>query len=329
MTRSRAANVAKTILLTGAAGFIGSHTADLLLARGDKVVGLDDFNDYYSPAQKRRNVELVRGGSHPGELLMIEGDIRDEALVDEIFREHRFDVIIHLAAMAGVRASIARPRRYLDVNVGGTLNLLQATARFGMPHVVVASTSSVYGLTREIPFIESDPCDTPLAPYAATKRAAELLAFTHHHLHAGTVTVLRFFTVYGPRNRPDMMAFKILDSVLNGTEVPLYAGGEMWRDWTFVSDIARGVVAAADRPLGHATFNIGRGEPIRLADFVSRLEALAGGPANVKSAPRPETDVVKTWADVSQLRARLDYAPSVSLEEGTSALWQWYQREHM
>jgi UDP-glucuronate 4-epimerase len=313
-------------LVTGAAGFIGSHTLDALLSRGDAIVGIDNFNGYYDPAIKRRNLEAVRAAGHPGELTFREGDFRDEAFVEELFSGRPFDGVIHLAAMAGVRASIDDPELYIDVNVMGTQRLLSKMVAAKTPHLVLASTSSVYGTTEIIPFVPEDRCDTPMAPYAASKRAAEHLSFTSSLLHGHSTTVLRFFTVYGPRNRPDMMAFKVLQSIHDGIEVPVYAGGEMWRDWTFVGDIVRGVIAAADRPKGFQTLNLGRGEPVHLGAFIERLESLAGKKANLVDAPRPDTDVVKTWADVTKTREALDYVPTTSLAEGTLALYDWYRQ---
>ena len=244
----------KKILLTGAAGFIGSNTASALLRRGDTVVGVDNLNDYYDPARKQANLEEVRATApDPEKFIFHRADIRDEDAMEALYAEHDFDAIIHLAAMAGVRASIEDPKLYLDVNLGGTLNLLEAGQRHGQPLFVFASTSSVYGRTKVIPFIETDRADRPLAPYPASKRAAELLGHSYFHLFGQNFTALRFFTVYGRRGRPDMMAYKVLDNIFHGTEVPLYNKGQMHRDWTYVDDIVQGVVAAADRPLGFET----------------------------------------------------------------------------
>lgn len=328
----------KTILVTGAAGFIGSHTAATLLARGDAVVGLDNLNDYYDPARKRANLAEVDAGrarlAHAGPFTFIEGDIRDRALVARVFEGHRFDAVAHLAAMAGVRSSIDDPHLYFDVNLVGTLNLLDATVgRPGKgrqdgsrPNFVFASTSSVYGATKQIPFAETDPCDRPLAPYPASKRAAELLGFTYHHLHGADFTALRFFTVYGPRGRPDMMAYKVLDNIFFGREVPLYDSGQMHRDWTYVEDIVAGVVAAVDRPLGYEVLNLGRGAPVLLADFVQIIEKLAGRPANLVPAPMMFADIAYTSADVGKARRLLGYAPTVSVEQGVTRFWHWYQQ---
>ncbi|HEY3495982.1 MAG TPA: NAD-dependent epimerase/dehydratase family protein, partial [Polyangiaceae bacterium] len=236
----------RTLLLTGAAGFIGSHTASALTLRGDRVVGLDSFDPYYDPARKRANVAEVARETGGGGFELVEGDLRDRALVDRLFAEHRFDGVVHLAAMAGVRASVDDPFTYFEVNVTGTLGLLDAARRHGTPSFVFASTSSAYGASTRLPFCEDDPADRPLAPYPASKRAAELLGHSFHHHYGVNFTALRFFTVYGPRGRPDMLTYKLLDAIRTGAPVVLYDGGRMWRDWTFVSDIVAGIVAAVD-----------------------------------------------------------------------------------
>jgi UDP-glucuronate 4-epimerase len=327
--------VPKTVLLTGAAGFIGSHVATALLKRGDHVVALDNLNDYYDPGRKRANLkEVTDAGQNRGAWTFIEGDLRDRALVARLFASHAFDGVIHLAAMAGVRSSIHDPSLYFDVNVQGTLGLLDGmvgrlasqreAARGGT--FVFASSSSVYGATQIIPFIETDPCDRPLAPYAASKRSGELLAYTYHHLYGLNVTALRFFTVYGPRGRPDMMAYRVADSIAHGREVPLFHGGQMHRDWTYVDDIVAGVLAAVDRPLGYEVLNLGRGQPVLLADFVHLLEKCAGKKARLVPGPMPDSDVPYTYADVSKAQRLLGYAPQVSVAEGVARFWDWFCR---
>ncbi len=317
----------KTLLVTGAAGFIGSHTAEALLARGDRVVGLDNLNDYYDPARKRANVAEVRDGARdPSAYEFVEGDIRDRALLDRLFSTHRFDAVINLAAMAGVRISVEDPWLYYDVNLTGTLNLLDASLRHGNPNFVLASTSSAYGNTDAVPFVETDPADRPLAPYPASKRSAELLGFSYHHLHKVDFTALRFFTVYGPRGRPDMMAYKVLDSIFVGREVPLYNGGNMHRDWTFVTDIVAGIVAASDVRLGYEVINLGRGEPVLLKDFVGWIEELAGAKARLVDEPMMAADVKYTYADISKARRLLGYHPNVSVRDGVERFWEWYRR---
>ncbi len=323
----------KRVLVTGVAGFIGSHAALALLARGDTVVGLDNLNDYYDPARKRANLAEIRGlATAASRFTFVEGDIRDRDLIDRLFRNHRFDAVVHLAAMAGVRASISDPQLYIMVNLSGTLNLLDAAVGRSTPgdqppisNFVFASTSSVYGQTQRIPFVETDICDRPLAPYPASKRAAEMLGYTYHHLYGQNFTALRFFTVYGPRGRPDMMAYKVLDNIFFGKEVPLYNNGQMHRDWTFVDDIVAGVVAAVDRPCGYEIINLGRGEPVLLADFVRVIEKLAGRPANLVPAPMMDADVAYTYADVGKAQRLLDYQPNTSVEAGVAQFWAWYQ----
>ena len=309
------------VLVTGAAGFIGSQVAEKLLARGDAVIGLDNFNDYYDPARKRQNEAHL---SNFNTFKMIEGDIRDQKLLDEIVSGQGIDCIAHLAAMAGVRNAISQPHLYIEVDYNGTLNLLEAARKGGIGHFVFASTSSVYGDTDRVPFVETDPCDRPLQPYSAAKRASEMLGFTYHHLWGQSFTALRFFTVYGPKGRPDMMAYLTADSIVKGIEIPLYNGGEMWRDWTYVDDIANGVVAAIDRPLGYEVINIGRGEPVLLKDFVSILEELAGKKGNFKTQPKIAADVVKTYANIDKARRLLGYEPKVSVKEGVTRFWEWY-----
>jgi UDP-glucuronate 4-epimerase len=317
----------KTILVTGAAGFIGSHASEALLARGNEVVGLDNMNGYYAPARKQANLaEITREAAYARRFTFVEGDIRDRALVARLFAEHRFAAVVHLAAMAGVRVSIEDPHLYFDVNLTGTLNLLEAARRNPVGNFVCASTSSVYGNTRDLPFTETDPCDRPLAPYAASKRAAEMLGFTFHHLYGLNFTALRFFTVYGPRGRPDMMAYKVADNIFFGREVPLYNNGQMHRDWTFVDDIVQGVVAAAESPLGFEIINLGRGEPVLLADFVRVIQELAGRKANLVPAPMPDTDMTATHAKIDKARSLLGYAPKISVQEGVARFWAWYQQ---
>jgi UDP-glucuronate 4-epimerase len=310
------------ILVTGAAGFIGSHVSALLLARGDDVVGLDNFDPYYAPARKRQNVDDVRAGPGGGRFALIEGDIRDSALLDRVFAKG-FDSVAHLAGLAGVRASVERPQEYVDVNIGGTVNVLEAARRAGALNFVFVSTSSTYG-NADPPFVETDPADRPLAPYAATKRAAEMLCHSYHHMHGLSCNVVRLFTAYGPRNRPDMMAFKVLDSIFTGREVPLYGGGEMVRDWTYVEDIARGIAAALDRPLGYEIFNLGHGQPVLLREFIDALEKLAGRRANLVPMPRLESDAVATGADIEKARRLLGFTPRVSVREGVERLFRWY-----
>ena len=311
------------VLVTGAAGFIGSHTCVRLLERGDRVVGLDNLNDYYDPKRKEANLRAIQAVSSD-RFEFVRGDIRDLELLEDCFSKQRFDAIAHLAAMAGVRASVEKPWLYYDVNLTGTLNLLELTRTHGLPNFAFASTSSAYGRTDKIPFVENDSADRPLAPYPASKRSAELLGYTYHHLHGIDFTALRFFTVYGPRMRPDMMAYKVFDSMRTGDEIPLYNGGNMHRDWTFVEDIVSGVTAALDRRLGFEVINLGRGETVLLKDFVDSLQALSGKKANLVDAPMMDADVAYTYADISKARSLLGYDPKTSVGEGVKRFYAWY-----
>jgi UDP-glucuronate 4-epimerase len=318
--------VSKTILVTGAAGFIGSHAAEALARRGDHVIGLDNFDDYYDPALKRRNVAEVKSAlTSNAALEIVEGDVRDRALISGLFQRHAFDAVVHLAALAGVRASIGQATRYFSVNLDGTICLLDACAQRSVPQFVFASTSSVYGDNSRLPFTEDDHCDRPLAPYPASKRSAELLGYTHHNLYGANFTALRFFTVYGPRNRPDMMAHMLLDNVVSGRQVTLYEGGQMKRDWTFVGDIVQGIVAAVDRPLGYELINLGRGEPIWLSEFVQVVQELTGKTALLQDAAMPAADMKQTCASIDKAQRLLGYAPEVSVGDGVARLWDWYR----
>jgi UDP-glucuronate 4-epimerase len=316
----------RTFLVTGAAGFIGSHTTIRLLERGEHVVGLDNVNDYYDPSRKRANLEEVRRiAKSSGEFTFVENDIRNRPMVTELFKQHQFSGVAHLAAMAGVRISVEDPWLYYDTNLTGTLNLLDAAHKFNNPNFVLASTSSAYGNTKVVPFIETDSADRPLAPYPASKRAAEMLGHSYHHIQGVDFTALRFFTVYGPRGRPDMMAYKIFDAMRTNVPMPLFNGGNMYRDWTFVDDIVSGIVAAVDKRLGYEVINIGRGEPVLLADFVKSLEVLAGKKAPLVSEPMMRADVAYTYANIDKARALLGYAPTVSVEDGVRRFYEWYK----
>lgn len=313
----------QTVLVTGGAGFIGSHLCGALLARGDRVICLDNFNDYYDPAFKRANITSYE--SDPS-FLLVEGDIRDRELVTRLFAEHGPQRVAHLAAMAGVRYSIERAPLYVDVNLQGTVTLLDA-AREHMPeNFVFASTSSVYGATQDIPFQESQPTDESLAPYPATKKAAEVMGHAFHNMFGLNFTALRFFTVYGPRNRPDMMAYRTMEAIVSGQPITLFNNGEMHRDWTYVDDIVQGVVGALDTPLGYAVLNIGRGQPVHLGEFVSIIEELVGRPAQIISVPAPVSEPLITYADTSKAEALFDYHPQTSIREGLAHTWAWYQQ---
>jgi UDP-glucuronate 4-epimerase len=310
------------VLVTGAAGFIGSHVAETLLARGNTVTGLDNFDDFYSPARKRANIALLTPNPR---FSFHQADVRDADTIERICAQGGFDVVVHLAAMANVRYSITRAPLYVDVNVRGTVNLLEGARKAGTPHFVFASTSSVYGRTERLPFREDDPLGRPLAPYPATKIAGEVMGHAYHNMFDLSFTALRFFSVYGPRGRPDMMPYHITRCVAQGEEFALYNGGEMYRDWTYIADIVAGVVAAADRPMGFEVINLGRGEPVRMADFVEMIEGLVGRPARMTAPPAPPSEPPITFADISKARRLLDYNPQTPVAEGMRRFWEWLQ----
>ncbi len=310
--------------MTGAAGFIGSHVSDSLLARGDEVVGLDNFNDYYDPARKWANVRTAQ--NHP-DYHLVEGDIRNEALLAELFEARAFDRVCHVAAMAGVRYSIERPQLYESVNIRGTLNLLEQARRQGVSSFVFASSSSVYGVDNPVPFREDADVGRPISPYAATKVAKEVLAHTYHHLYGLHCTGLRFFTVYGPRGRPDMAPYLFTKWIAEEHTVRQFGDGTSRRDYTFISDVVSGVLAALDADLPYELINLGRGETICLTEFIRVIEGVVGKEAVIVKEPPKPGDMPLTHADVRKARDLLDYDPAVSIEEGMREFWDWYQRE--
>ena len=315
----------QTILITGVAGLIGSHLAEQLLGKGLRVVGVDNFNDYYSVAQKRDN---VRGClSHEG-FTLAEADIRDADAMQQLFETYRPDAVAHLAAMANVRYSIGRTPLYTDVNITGSVNLLEAAKAVDCGNFVFASTSSAYGHTQQLPFIETDACNAPLSAYPASKKAVELLGYTYNNLHGMNFTAVRFFSVYGPRARPDMMPFMITDRIVKGEAIKLFDAGQMKRDWTFVGDIVDGVDAALHTPLGYEIVNLGRGEPVLMADFVQIIEGLVGKAAVLETPPAPASEPKVTFANVDKAKRLFGYQPQTDVRDGLAALWAWYQQFH-
>ena len=312
------------ILVTGVAGFIGSHVAKRLLERGDTVVGVDNFNNYYDPQQKRLNQKRLEEFER---FQLVESDVRNQDAMRALFEQYRLDAVVHLAAMAGVRNSIVEPALYFDVNFNGTQTLLELARVHGVKQFVMASTSSTYGNTQTIPFVESDPCITPLQPYATSKRSAELMGQTYHQHYGINFTSVRFFTVYGPSGRPDMMPFLLAQSIFKGREVPLYEGN-FHRDWTFVDDIVSGVVSATDRPLGFEVINLGRGAPEPLADFIEMMESVAGQKANLVRKPAPATEMLTTFADTTKAKRFLDFVPQIGLQEGVERFLSWFVSQH-
>lgn len=312
------------VLLTGAAGFIGSHTAEALLARGDEVVGYDNFNAFYDPSIKRRNAAALstrRGFS------MIEADLCDEAALDAAFRDHRFDAVIHLAAWAGVRPSIDAPGVYMDSNVRGLTNVLERMRKASVQRLVFASSSSVYGGRTEVPFRETDVVDRPISPYAATKKAGEVLCATWNHLHGIHVAALRYFTVYGPRQRPEMAIHKFATMIARGRSIPIYGDGSSARDYTYIADIVQGTVAALDHCEGYEIYNLGESHTTRLDSLVEKLGRALGMTPKTHREPDQPGDVPITFADITHAREKLGYAPTTLIDEGLARFAEWFHRE--
>jgi len=293
-----------------------------LLARGDEVIGLDDFNDYYDPEIKHRNVALaqtMRGYT------LIEGDIRDTKLVNNLFKHNRFRAVIHLAARAGVRPSIANPALYEAANVQGLLNLLEASAHDGCPDFIFASSSSVYGLSPRLPWREDDHADCPISPYAITKRAGELLCFNYHKIYGLHTCALRFFTVYGPRQRPEMAIAKFFKAILEGSPIHVYGDGSALRDFTYVDDIVEGLLSAVDHSFANEIINLGGAHTVTVQELIQKISGVTGRSPKLVFEPAKPGDVPATWADSTKAEALLGQAPKVSLDEGLERYYKWLQ----
>ncbi len=312
------------VLVTGAAGFIGSTLVDRLLAEGREVVGLDSFDPFFPEAQKQANLAQALRSS---QFKLIRGDIRDRELIETTFGEASFDAVVHLAALAGVRPSLERPVAYTDVNVGGTAVVLDAVTRFEVPHFVFASSSSVYGERKKGPFRETDPVERPISPYAATKRAGELVAHTFHYAHGTSMTCLRFFTAYGPRQRPDLAIRKFAERMLRGDPIPIYGDGSSLRDFTYVDDVVEGVTRAIDQPLGFAILNLGAGRMVTVLEVVEMLEKTLEVKAKIEWCPPQTGDVPRTWAEISAAHEALGYEPQTTLEHGIKKFIAWLKDE--
>jgi UDP-glucuronate 4-epimerase len=312
----------QTVLVTGGAGFIGSHLVEALLRDGRDVVALDNFDTFYDPAIKRRNVSGYLG--RPG-FTLVEGDIRDAAKVDTIFASHRIGVVVHLAARAGVRPSIEQPLLYSDVNLNGTVVLLEACRKHNVGKMVFGSSSSVYGNNAKVPFSEKDDVDRPISPYAATKRSGELLCATYNALYRLNVFCLRFFTVYGPRQRPEMAIHKFTRFIDRGLPLPRFGDGSTRRDYTYIDDIVHGVMRSVERVQGYEILNLGGAHTTSLQELIGYLEQRLGNKAIVEPQPDQPGDVVATWADVEKAKRLLGYDPKVGIEEGLSRFVDWYR----
>jgi UDP-glucuronate 4-epimerase len=314
------------ILVTGAAGFVGSRLARALLDRGDHVIGLDNLNDYYPLVHKKRHLADLR--SHPN-FTFVEKDLRDAEGMLEVMRQHQPQAVAHLAAMAAVRYSVQHPLIYGHVNVQGSMNLLDAARQVGSPRTVLASTGSSYGANTPVPFVETAAADRPLAPYPASKRSMELMAHSYHHLFKLPTTILRFFNVYGPQGRPDMMPWQWTRMILRGETLTLFNGGHLQRDWTYIDDIVAGFVAALDRPMGYEIINLGCSRPVENLAFVKTLEELLGREAKIVDAPCPPSEPLVTYADITKARKLLGYDPKVDVKEGLARFVQWVRAENV
>ncbi|MGE5190552.1 MAG: NAD-dependent epimerase/dehydratase family protein [Gemmatimonadota bacterium] len=313
----------RSVFITGVAGFIGSHVAEALLRRGDGVAGIDNFDPFYDRAAKERNVAAL--ADFPA-FRFVEGDIRDPAALERWGRGGTPDALIHLAAKAGVRPSVADPAGYADVNVGGTARVLTFARDRGVSRVLFASSSSVYGGNEKVPFSEEDPVDHPVSPYAATKKAGELLCHTFAHLYGMNIASLRFFTVYGPRQRPEMAIHKFTRRIFEGGEVELFGDGTTRRDYTYVDDIVGGVLGALSAPPGHRVYNLGGSATVSLADLVSLIEGAAGIRARRVFRPFQPGDMAVTYADISRARAELGYDPRTPVAAGVEKFVSWFRQ---
>ncbi len=307
------------VFVTGAAGFIGSHLCERFVTQGIHVVGLDNFDSFYDPEVKRQNLS---GLMHTPLFDLAEADIRDEHVLHRIMADP-IDVVVHLAAKAGVRPSIEDPLGYQDVNIRGTMEVLESARRFGVRKVIFASSSSVYGNNPKVPFSETDNVDNPISPYAATKKAGELLCYTYSHLYDMSITCLRFFTVYGPRQRPDLAIHKFARLIEQGQPIPVFGDGSMRRDFTYIDDILDGVVAAMERCEGYEIYNLGESRPVRVDELIAKLEQALGKPAIIERLPMQPGDVNQTYADIDKARRELGYDPKTTLEEGLKAFVEW------
>lgn len=312
------------ILVTGGAGFIGSHVCDALLARNDQVTVLDNFDPFYAPETKWANMEKAE--SHHG-FALVEGDIRDAQLVNNLFGRGSYDAVIHLAALAGVRESLSDPYSFNDVNINGTIRVLEACVKYGKPRFVLASTSSVYGLSSAIPYREDDPLHSPVSPYGASKIAAEKYAAIFHHVHSLPVVSLRLFTAHGERQRPDMMVHKFVRLILDGAKLPVYGDGSSSRDYTYVGDVVQGILVAVDSTIPFGVFNIGNSERHSLQEVIREIESATGQIAIIEELPEQSGDPPHTCADISAAKKHLGYSPTVSLAEGVKRFVEWLKQQ--
>lgn len=314
------------ILLTGAAGFIGSHVADRLIAAGHRVIAVDNFSPYYHPEYKEANVVTH---SDNAAYTLVRADITDAAAMRGIFKQQPIDLIIHLAAQAGVRISIEQPLLTQRVNVEGTYLLFELAREFGVHNIIFASSSSVYGNQNTTPFSEKANVDHPISPYAASKRACELIAYTYHHLYNMNCVGLRFFTVYGERGRPDMSPYKFTASLLRGEPIQLYGNGSAERDFTYIDDIVDGVMACIEKQFGYEIINLGNSHPLTMREYITVLERVTGRTASIEYLPVAAGDMNKTYADISKAERLLQWTPKIDIETGLKKFVQWFTEERL
>ncbi len=311
------------ILVTGAAGFIGSHLCERLLQDSWEVVGIDNFDPFYDEKIKRDNVSQCISDSN---FELIEADIRDENRINDIMQSNSFDTVVHLAARAGVRPSIEDPLGYQDVNIKGTMVMLDTACKAKVQRFIFASSSSVYGNNKKVPFAETDNVDFPISPYAATKKAGELVCYTYHSLYEMNITCLRFFTVYGPRQRPDLAIHKFARLIETGQPIPVFGDGSMQRDFTYIDDIVQGVIASIEHCKGYNIYNLGESRPVRLDKLISAIEKAVGKKAIINRLPNQPGDVKQTYADVSKAKKELGYNPTMEINEGLRRFVEWLNR---
>jgi UDP-glucuronate 4-epimerase len=312
------------IFVTGGAGFIGSHLVEKLLDHGHSVQAIDNFDPFYSRGVKERN--LKSASEHPN-FQLIETDILNRQGLSEIFNSSNFDIVVHLAAKAGVRPSLEDPSGYYQVNVQGTLNILDMCKNYKVKKLIFASSSSVYGNNKKVPFSESDSVDFPISPYAATKKAGELLCHTYHHLYGINIFALRFFTVYGPRQRPDLAIHKFFHKIYNNEKISLFGDGSTARDYTYIEDILEGIISCVELIKGYEIINLGESVPISLMDLISKIESISGKTADKGFSPMQPGDVKQTHADISKAKRLLDYDPQTDLDKGLTKFKEWFESQ--
>lgn len=311
-------------LVTGGAGFIGSNLCERLLREGHEVWTFDDLNDFYSPVRKERNLSELR--QFP-KFHFVQGDLRNRRAVEDLFGASKFDQVVHLAARAGVRPSLEEPALYQEVNVVGTTHILEAARQRNVKKVTIASSSSVYGVNSKVPFSESDPIFQPISPYACSKLACEGLGHVYHHVYGMDIVMLRFFTVYGPRQRPDLAIYKFAGLIEAGKPIPVFGDGSTARDYTFVSDTLDGIIATTRKEFGFEIFNLGESECVTLANLIDLLEKTMGKKAIINRLPTQPGDVPLTFADISKAQRMLDYHPRIKIKEGIEKFVAWFRSE--